>query len=199
MLSLPESVSIYSVNKGAEVRASLVDLSRKAAAQKIDGTWWEIGVSKRLRAKESDNHWQWRKLVGEIRDDHAWDAIAVQSVSGNIEGAMTFRVDALSQLEKGLGVVYVDRLAVAPRNRPWLVDPPKYQGIGTVLLFAAVRESYLLGLEGRVWLTSLPSERTREFYRKKGFQEIFSDEDGMIDFELPKEKAEQWLRLKGYL
>lgn len=199
MLSLPESVSIYSVGNGAEVRATLVDLSRKAAAQKIDGTWWEIGGSKRLRAKEGDNHWQRRKLVGEIRDDHAWDAIAVQSVSGNIEGAMTFRVDALSQLEKGLGVVYVDRLAAAPRNRPWLVDPPKYLGIGTVLLFAAVRESYLLGLEGRVWLTSLPSERTREFYRKKGFQEIFSDEDGMIDFELPKEKAEQWLRLKGYL
>lgn len=199
MLSLPESVTIYNVSKGVKVRASLVDLSRKVAAQKIDGTWWEISGSKRLRAEEGDNHWQWRKLVGEIRDEHAWDAIAVQSASGNIEGAMTFRVDALSQLEKGLGVVYVDRLAAAPRNRPWLVDPPKYLGIGTVLLFAAVRESYSLGLEGRVWLTSLPSERTRQFYRKKGFQEIFSDEDGMIDFELPKEKAEQWLRHEGYL
>lgn len=42
-------------------------------------------------------------------------------------------------------------------------------------------------------------ERTREFYRNRGFQEIFTDEDDMIDFELPSNKAEQWLRQEGYL
>ena len=79
------------------------------------------------------------------------------------------------------------------------IDPPKFKWIGSVLLLAAVRISYTLGLEGRVWLTSVPAERTKEFYRKKGFEPIFTDEDGMVDFELPKAKAESWLKHEGYL
>ncbi len=199
MLELPETISILDVERGVRVGARLVRLDRKLAAQQIDGTWWEIDVSKRKRSEEGDHHWIWRKLVGELRLDLAWDALAIQSASGNVEGAMTYRIDAKSQLDPGKGVVYVDRLATAPRSRPWLVDPPKYKGIGSVLLLCAVRESYALGLEGRVWLTSLPSERTRQFYRKRGFQEIFQDEDGMIDFELPTKRAEEWLQQAGYL
>ena len=93
----------------------------------------------------------------------------------------------------------MDRIATAPRNRPWVVEPPKYQGIGSVLLLAAVRHSYLLGLGGRVWLSSLPSERTRKFYRDRGFEVIFQDSDGMIGFELPAAAAEKWLEKRGYL
>lgn len=199
MIELPEQVSIFNVARGVKVRAQLVRLTREQAAKQIDGTWWAIDVSKTMRSEEDDHHWVWRKLIGEIRLNLAWDVYAIQSEGGNVEGAMTFRIDAISQLEPMQGVVYVERLATAPRNRPWLVDPPEYRGIGSILLLAAVRESYSLGLRGRVWLRSLPSERTREFYRNRGFQEIFTDEDGMIDFELPSNKAEQWLRQEGYL
>lgn len=199
MLVLPEAIAIFNVAREVRVRAQLVRLDRTLAAQQIDGTWWKIEVSSRLRSKEADTHWTWRKLIGEIRSDSNWDAFAIKSASGNVEGAMTYRIDAKSQLELGVGVVYVDRLATAPRNRPWLVDPPKYKGIGSVLLLAAVRESYALGFGGRVWLTSLPSEQTRQFYRNRGFREIFKDEDGMIDFELPIKRAEEWLQQAGYL
>jgi len=54
-------------------------------------------------------------------------------------------------------------------------------------------------LGGRVWLTSLPSERTRKFYRDRGFEVIFEDPDGMIDFELPPVAAEKWLKTRGFL
>ncbi len=199
MIDLPKEIAIFNVSRGINVRAHLVRLTRDQAARNIDGTWWSIGVSKTARRNEEDHHWIWRKLVGELRLNLAWDAFAVQSATGNVEGAMTFRIDAMSQLEPKKGVVYIDRLATAPRNRPWLVSTPKYKGIGSVLLLAAVRESYSLGLGGRVWLTSLPSERTREFYRNRGFQEIFTDDDGMIDFELPSNKAELWLRNEGHL
>lgn len=199
MLELPETISILNVERGVRVRAQLVRLDRKLVSQQIDGTWWKIAVSKRKRSEEGDHHWIWRKIVGELRLDLAQDALAIKSASGNVEGAMTYRIDARSQLEPGEGVVYVDRLATAPRNRPWLIDPPKYRGVGSVLLLGAVRESYALGLGGRVWLTSLPSERTRQFYRSRGFQEIFKDEDGMIDFELPTVRAEEWLQQAGYL
>jgi hypothetical protein len=118
MLELPESISILNVERGARVRAQLVRLDRKLAAQQIDGTWWEIAVSKRKRSEEGDHHWTWRKLVGVLRLDLAWDSLAIKSAGGNVEGAMTYRIDAKSQLEPGEGVVYVDRLATAPRNRP---------------------------------------------------------------------------------
>lgn len=120
-------------------------------------------------------------------------------VSGAIEGAIAYRIDAESRLQPGDGAVFVDRIATAPRNRPWVLEPPKYRGIGSILLLAAVRHSYLLGLGGRVWLTSLPSERTQKFYQDRGFEVIFEDEDGMIDLELPAVAAEKWLKKRGFL
>lgn len=199
MLELPEDVRIFNVQRGAAVRARLVELTRKLAASEIDGTWWKIPVSKTSRDAEDDHHWEWRKLVGETRNNLAIEALAVQSASGAIEGTTLYRIDAKSQLEPGNGAVYVSRLATAPRNRPWLVDSPKYKGIGTVLLLASVRHSYSLGLGGRVWLTSLPSEQARDFYHKRGFEVIFQNPDGTIDFELPADKAQQWLKREGYL
>lgn len=199
MLFLPDDVTITNVQRNARVRATLIQLDRDLAADQIDGTWWKIELSKKVREAEDDRHWEWRKLVGLHRNDKAWEAVAVQGAAGGIEGAMIYRIDTKSQLEAGMGAVYVDRLACAPRNRPWLADPPKYRGVGTVLLLAAVRHSYLLGLGGRVWLKSLPSERTRTFYGNRGFQVISEDENGMIDFELPSAKAEKWLRSEGSL
>lgn len=199
MFDLPEEVHIVNVSRNVRVKARLVRLTRELAAQGIDGTWWNVPVSKSVRKDESDNHWLWRKIVGLNHAKLTWEALAVQSASGSVEGAITYRIDAQSQLQPGEGAVYVDRFAAAPRNRPWVVDPPKYQGIGSVLLLAAVRHSYLLGLGGRVWLTSLPSERTRKFYRDRGFEVIFEDSDGMIDFELPTAAAEQWLKKRRYL
>ncbi len=79
------------------------------------------------------------------------------------------------------------------------MNAPTYRGVGTVLLLAAVRHSYLLGLGGRVWLSSLPSERTREFYARRGFQVTFEHDDGTIDFELPTARAVAWLEEEGYL
>lgn len=199
MFDLPEEVHILNVARNVQVKARLVRLTRELAAKEIDGTWWSLPASKSARKNEGDNHWLWRKIVGLNHAKLTWEALAVQSASGAIEGAVAYRIDAESQLQPGEGAVYVDRIAAAPRNRPWVVEPPKYQGIGRVLLLAAVRHSYLLGLGGRVWLTSLPSERTRKFYRDRGFEVIFEDSDGMIDFELPTAAAERWLKKRGYL
>ena len=199
MLELPNDVSIFSVRRNAFVKAKLVELDRTIAAKQIDGTWWKLDVSKTLRSKEGDHHWEWRKLIGKYRNDANWDALGIQRTTGSVEGAILYRIDALSQIEAGKGAVYVDRIATAPQNREWLSKPPKYKGIGSVLLLAAVRHSYLLGLGGRVWLSSLPSEKTRAFYGKRGFDVIFEEPDGMIDFELPADAAQKWLKDEGYL
>ena len=199
MLDLPEEVHILNVAQNVRVKAQLIRLTRDLAATGIDGTWWNLPESKSVRKKEGDHHWLWRKIVGSNHAKLTWEALAVQSASGAIEGAIAYRIDAESRLQAGEGAVYVDRIAAAPRNRPWVVERPRYQGIGSVLLLAAVRHSYLLGLGGRVWLTSLPSERTRKFYRDRGFEVIFEDADGMIEFELPAAAAEKWLRKRRFL
>jgi GNAT superfamily N-acetyltransferase len=198
MLVLPDTIKIFNVVKDKSVLATLGRLTRDVATT-IDGTWWSISVSRSQRQEEGDHHWKWRKLIGKRRHQIAWDAMAVISAGGGVEGAMLFRVDAKSQLDRGKGAVYVDRLSTSPRNRPWLADPPKYRGIGSVLVLAAVRTGYSLGLGGRVWLTSLPSEKTRAFYENRGFKMIFENDDGTIDYELPVSDAERWLKNEGYL
>ncbi len=199
MLVLPDDVTLFSVPRNAEELATLVRLTRHLAADRIDGEWWELEVSRKLRAEEGDHHWRWRQIVGQHRADRAWETLAVQSAGGAIEGAIAYRIDALSQIDSGEGAVYADRLATAPRNRPWLVKAPTYRGAGSALVLAAVRHSYLLGLGGRVWLTSLPSEQTRDFYAKRGFRVTFEREDGTLDFELPTAVAVAWLEEEGYL
>ena len=97
------------------------------------------------------------------------------------------------------GCVYVDRIAVAPRNRSWLVSEPLYKGVGVALLLRAICHSYILGLEGRVSLISLPSERTRQFYERRGFTRLGEDDDGMVEYEMDDEVAQRWLQQAGYL
>jgi GNAT superfamily N-acetyltransferase len=199
MIDLPEDVYLLDVATNIPAKAQLVRLTRELASQEIDGKWWHLPVSKSVRRKDGDNHWNWRRIVGFSDRNGAGEALAVQSHEGEIEGAIVYRIDAKSQLQPGAGAIYVEYIAAAPRNRPWVVEPPIYQGIGTILLLAAVRHSYLLGLRGRVWLSSLPSEHTRNFYRNRGFEMLFKDADGIMGMELPEAAAAKWLMEKGFL
>jgi hypothetical protein len=199
MFELPQDVPLTLDPPGTEVQARLVRLTREAAADRIDGQWWNIGGSKTEREAEGDHHWRWRRIIGELRTQRNKEALAVETEDGAIQGAIVYSIDALSQLEPGLGAIYGERIATAPRNRPWLVNPPHLRGVGKALLLAAVRHSYLLGLGGRLWLTSLPSETTRMFYVNRGFQVIFQNLDGTIDYELPTSRAAAWLEEEGYL
>jgi len=148
MLKLPEVCTIFDCMKNRITEAALVRLDRKLAKTKIDGCWWNISASKKIRESEGDHHWEWRRELGKYKNNLAWEALAVCSDSGEVEGAILYRIDAKSQIDDGKGAIYVDRIATAPRNRPWLVSP-EYRGIGSILLLAAVRQSYYLGLGGR--------------------------------------------------
>lgn len=199
MFELPEDVILTLDPLATEVQARLVRITREMAADRIDGQWWKIGAHKSARESEGDHHWRWQKIIGELRTQRNKEALAIETEDGAIQGAIVYRIDAISRIEPGLGAIYGERIATAPRNRPWLVKPPHLRGVGKILLLAAVRHSYHLGLGGRVWLTSLPSERTRGFYVNRGFQVIFHHPDATVDYELPSDKAEAWLEEEGYL
>lgn len=199
MFDIPEDVNLTLHPPATEVQARLVRLTREMAADRIDGQWWKIGAFKSAIQAEGDHHWLWRKIIGVLRTQRNKEALAVETEDRAIQGAIVYRIDAISQVEPDFGAIYVERLATAPRNRPWLVNPPHLRGVGKILLLAAVRHSYLLGLGGRVWLTSLPSERTRMFYVNRGFEVIFQNSDDTIDYELSAARATAWLEEEGYL
>jgi len=199
MDGLPSRITLVDWRSGQECAARLVRLTRELAATKIDGQWWQIAAKPGARCdQEGDHHWVWRKLVGEHRNDLAWEFVAAQTEDEEVQGASCYRIDFRSYLAPELTTVFVDRFAVAPRNRRWLVDNPIYGGVGKGLLLRVVCHSYLLGLGGRVNLVSLPSERTRQFYERRGFIAVGEDDEG-LEYELTDQVAKRWLQEEGYL
>ncbi len=67
-------------------------------------------------------------------------------------------------------MIYIDYLETAPWNQGGLVGRPRYGGIGTVMLAAAIRLSLNEGFFGRIGLHSLP--QSEEFYKASGLDLI---------------------------
>ncbi len=200
MDELPDSITLFRYGGGGECAARLVRLTRELAATKIDGRWWAIRAKAGAkRSDEDDHHWLWRKLVGEHHHNLKWEFVCAQTEDGEVQGAIAYRIDFKSFRAPALTSVYVDRLATAPRNRPWLVEDPLYGGVGQGLLLRAVGHSYLLGLGGRVSLVSMPRERTRRFYEEKGLIAVREDDDGSVEYELSEDAAQRWLHREGCL
>lgn len=199
MFNLPDNVTLTDVIRKCECDASIISVTREIAKHQMDAAWWQIDRWKSDRQKEGDHAWSWKKIVGEVRQDRFANLVAVQTPDGEIQGAIKYLFDGESLLEPGEPSIFVEYLAAAPQNREWLVNPPKYRGVGTALVFYAVCDSWISGRQGRVTLVSLSSEKTREFYTRRGFSEVSTLEDGNVEFEMTSIAAERWLRQRGML
>ena len=178
-----------------QVPAQLIELTPFLALSRIDALWWrhpDVVISTR----EGDAHWKWQTIAQDYSGDPLRVCIVPLSQEDYLEGAMAYQFDAQSRLEPGRNCVYIDRLATSPRNRKWISSQPCYVGVGGDLLLHAVRESYLTGSGGRVFLQSLPNLQTRSFYEGKGFIRTNGSQSlsGLIDYELPIGAAQRWLR-----
>jgi hypothetical protein len=144
MEDLPSRITLENLRRGGQCWVDLVELSRDLAAKKIDGEWWKLPGDMLGRPRdEGDHHWKWRKLVGEYHNQLAWHFVACQTADGEVQGAAGYRIDFESVLAPEAGSVYVDRIAVAPRNRAWLVKNPLYRGAGVGLMLRVVCHSYI--------------------------------------------------------
>ena len=196
-----QTIQILRATDNEPEAASIVELTTAMAQQKIDRVWWhEANLSMAVR-QEGDAHWEWAKIVNNYSHSDLRACVAILSQAEYLEGALAYRFDAKSKIEADAGSVYVGWLATAPRNRSWLAPRPIYKGIGTVLLYWAVRESYLAGLGGRISLQSLPTSSTVRFYEHKGFVRTDRSQPvtGLIDYELPQSAAIAWLKKEGDL
>ena len=199
MLQLPTEIELIRVADDFPVVATIKRLTRSLAQEKIDGTWWEVaGVSRSKRQLENDNHWRWAKKIGELRNSRWHEALAAQTEDDYVQGAILYRLDTYSFIEAEQGAIYIEGLATAPHNRPWLVDSARYRGVGENLLVRAVAHSYSLGFGGRINLLAFDNERTVSFYEKRGLTLVGFDDEGLPQFELEPEAAVHWLREQGY-
>jgi hypothetical protein len=94
-------------------------------------------------------------------------------------------------------VVYLDYLESAPWNLRNTGQPPRFLGVGTVLMAEAIRMSHEEGFEGRVGLHSLPQAET--FYEKCKMTRVGIDPRyyDLIYFEYAGQHGLDWLKSLG--
>lgn len=196
-MTIPDQVRLKRCLTGQEDVARVSTLSREDAKVLVDAAWWsDLEPLIRDVADEPDRHWNWRQLVSVYQNKPYFRAVCVKTADGAVQAAMLFRVNALSAIEAGRGVVFVDRLATAPRNRDKLVKNPMFRGAGGGLLTYAAAVSYSLGFSGRLNLFPIANE---QFYLDRGFVRTGVTQDGETLFELPAAVALSLLQSRGLL
>ncbi len=189
---------------GAPVECVFEDLDRESAKYLSmhwsSNNWWaEIVRTKTLIADEPDYHWDWVTVISkQVLNKPSGRSVCLRSPDGVIQGAMIYRIGAKSALHPGKNVVYVDRLATAPRNRSNLVQTARFSRVGECLLRYAMVESLSYGLGGR--LTVYPIANV-SFYERQGLlrtEEYNKDHEAFL-YELPAEAAQETLRTLGVI
>lgn len=189
---------------GRSVRGSFGHLDREAAKYLSThwqpNNWWaEIIAPKVPISGEPDHHWDWAAVIStQVLNKPNCRSVCIKTPDGTIQGAMVYRIGAKSGLNPEKRVVYVDRLATAPRNRSNLVDSPRFSRVGECLLRYAMVESLAYGLGGG--LTVYPIANIR-FYERQGLvrtEEYNKDYDTFM-YELPVEAAQETLRTLGVI
>lgn len=161
-------IYLLETTSGQGVEAELRDAIESAQLQDWKAHWQpalmailqEMDLRRLPRAQWRHNwHWDWD---WETKSDQVSGLAASCGFSvicsGLAQGLM--RVDltksAREPSQTGEPLVYVDYLELAPWNRPELGRTPRYKGVGTALIAAAVALSEQAGFKGRIGLHSLP-------------------------------------------
>ena len=171
-------VHLLNMERGEPEEAELWDAITERQLADWEGEWMQrlrrAGVERRHWPQS--RHWNWRKKTETLQGMLARPGFSVVC-DGLTQGMMIVdtamkrcRID--SQKDKHL--VYVDFVENAPWNRKELFDPPRYRGVGSLLIRAAVALSDDLEFHGRIGLHSLP--QANGFYANKcGMTDLGAD------------------------
>jgi hypothetical protein len=110
-------------------------------------------------------HWDWRRKASVLNGMLGNPGFSI--VCGGLTQGMMIVDSSMKRCripsQKGRDLVYVEFIENAPWNRRELLfDPPRYRGIGTVLIRAAIELSKAEDFKGRIGLHSLP--QANSFY-----------------------------------
>ncbi len=120
--------------------------------------------------KAEDGHWDWSEKAAIVAANPLIHDIFVLECGGRTQGFMITckggeKCISRHPEHKRAVMIYIERIATAPWNRPELVKNPTYKGAGRMLLGAAVSQSIEEEMCGRVGLHSLPG--SEQFYQNK--------------------------------
>ena len=203
-------VHLLNVASGEPVAAELWDAINEEQLADWEGEWVPelFRAMQRLRRADVERahwpqsrHWDWRKKVGVLHRMQANPGFSIVC-NGLTQGMMivdTVKHRGRLNSQNGQHLVYVEFVENAPWNRPELFDPPRYRGVGSILIRAAVVLSEELEFNGRIGLHSLP--QANGFYASTcGMTDLGSDpdHDGLRYFEMSPENAQAFIA-KGRL
>jgi hypothetical protein len=142
-------------------------------------------------------HWNWRAKIDRLKGLIAYKGYSVVC-NGTTQGLMSIDLTKSSRIQKRKPLVYIDYLEAAPWNRSELGGLPRYRGVGTALITAAVELSMEEGFRGRIGLHALP--QSEDFYRKVcGMDDLDYDSSyqNLRYFEMTSKQAEAFLENGG--
>ena len=141
-------------------------------------------------------HWDWRRKATVLQGMLANPGFGIVC-DGLTQGMMI--VDIVKHRgrlddQRGQHLVYVEFVENAPWNRAELFNPPRYRGVGSILIRAAVALSEELEFHGRIGLHSLP--QANGFYANTcGMTDLGADRDheGLRYFEMTPDQARAFI------
>ena len=167
MTVAPTEVYLYHVARGEPEAAELWHAITERQLADWEGEWMPelFKAMQRLRRAgveqrhwPQSRHWNWRKKVAMLRGMLANPGFSI--VCDDMTQGMMI-VDMVKyrgriNAQNGQHLVYVEFVESAPWNRAELLDPPRYRGVGSILVRAAVTLSEEAKFQGRIGLHSLP-------------------------------------------
>lgn len=148
-----------------------------------------------------DAHWKWAEIwLPSVTSPGEFESYAA-SVGPELHALMS--VDLRGHDSSGGQALVVEYLATSPVDR---IEGRGFKYLGVALVAVAVQRSIELGLEGRLWLESLPDLKTKTFYAnigmtllpeksREGFDVFVFETERAMEF-LMTAKAESWIVLK---
>lgn len=200
-------VHLFNVACGKPQPAELRDAITEEQLVDWDAKWMPELFKAIQRLKEAgvehgdwpqSRHWDWRRKVAALEGMLASPGFSI--VCDDLTQGMMI-VDTVKRRcridgQKGQHLVYVEFVENAPWNRPELSNPrpPRFRGVGSVLIGAAITLSEALGFRGRIGLHSLP--QADGFYEKTcGMTDLGAD-SGYQDlryFEMTPDQARAFI------
>lgn len=142
------------------------------------------------------HRWDWRAKAEALKGMLAYRGFSIVC-AGVTQGMMivdtTTKRGRLDE-QQGKNLVYVNFVENAPWNRKELVDVPRYRGVGSILIGAAMALSKEEEFKGRIGLHSLP--QANGFYANHcGMTDLGPDPAylGMRYFETLPQQADEFL------
>ena len=194
-------VHLFNVERGGPEAAQLLDAITEQQLADWEGEWMPelFRAMQRLRRAgverrhwPQNRHWDWRRKTVALQGMLAHPGFSI--VCNDLTQGMMI-VDTVTKRcridgQEGKHLVYVEYVENAPWNRPELFNPPRYRGVGSALIKAAVMLSENLEFHGRIGLHSLP--QANGFYANTcGMTDLGADPDyeGLRYFEMTFEQA----------